>query len=86
MHTADRPLGEVLARSLGDFTPQHPNRAPWHRPTLRYVEVAITDNRAVVPLAIADRVQLRGLDRPTGWRDDLEPLDWTPAGWGVSAP
>jgi hypothetical protein len=44
------------------------------------VQLAITDNRATVNLACADRVQLHGLDRPSYERDWLEPFDWTPAG------
>jgi hypothetical protein len=78
------PLDRVLTRYGGEFVPEHPERAPWHQPTIRTVEVAVTDNRATVDLAIADRVHLRGLDRPTFERDDLEPFDWTPAGWGVA--
>jgi hypothetical protein len=82
--TRERPLGEVLAHAWGDFTPEHPQRAPWHQLSLDGVDVAITDNRVTVPLACAHRAQLHRLERPTYVRDDLEPLDWTPAGWGVS--
>ena len=81
---SDRPLGDVLARAVGDFTPQHPFRPPWHRPTLRSVEHAATGNVAVVRLERADGVELHGLDRPSYEQDDLEPTDWMPIGWGVS--
>lgn len=80
------PLDRVLTRAWGDFTPKRPGRAPWHRPSHRPVKVAYTGNLITVPLEVADRVQLRGLDRPSWLRDDLEPFDWTPAGWGVSSP
>jgi hypothetical protein len=36
-----------------------------------------------VPLAIADRPRLCGLAEPSWERDDLEPFDWMPAGWGA---
>lgn len=79
------PLDQVLARALvEDFVPEHPNRAPWHQPTLRGVELAYTGNVAVVRLDCADRAELHGLDRPSWERDDLEPTDWTPIGWGVA--
>lgn len=78
------PLDQVLARAIGDFTPRHPDRPPWWQPRRVVDEVAVTDNRAVVPLIVASRVQLCRLDRPTWMRDDLEPFDWTPAGWGVT--
>ena len=84
--TPTRPLGDVLAHRSGDFVPQHPERAPWWQPRSIVDEVAATDNRAVVPLLIADRVQLARLGRPTGVRDDLEPSDWTPQGFGVPSP
>ena len=76
-----RPLGDVLARALGDFTPEHPNRPPWHRSTLRDVEVAYTGNLCTVRLERADRVQLVGLDRPSYERDELELSDWLAIGW-----
>ncbi len=83
--TTQRPLGEVLARAYGwEFEPRDPTRPPWAQPSLRGVEHAYTGNVAVVPLERADRVQLHNLDRPSDERDDLEPFDWTPAGWGVS--
>jgi hypothetical protein len=81
---SDRPLGEVLARAFCDFYPQHPEREPWQQPTPLAIEFAVTDNRVTVPLQVADRVKLQGLDQPTFERDYLEPFDWTPAGWGVS--
>jgi hypothetical protein len=82
--SGERPLGDVLARALGDFTPEHPNRPPWHRPTLRGVEVAYTGNVAVVRLDRADRVELHGLDWPSDERDELEPTDWMPVGWAAA--
>ncbi len=78
-----QPLDQVLARAWGDFVPRRPDRPPWWQPRSVVDEVAVTDNRAVVPLIVADRVHLCGLDRPTWMRDDLEFFDWTPAGWGV---
>lgn len=80
-----RPLGDVLAHAWSDFVPKHPERPPWHQPTLRGVELAYTGNICTVPLIVADRVHLHGLDRPSLDRDDLEPTDWTPAGWGVTS-
>jgi hypothetical protein len=82
------PLADVLRRAWGDFTPTHPERRPWHQPTLDYsrVDWAITDNRREVNLAVADRVRLQGLEWPTYERDDLEPGDWMRGpGWGVPA-
>jgi hypothetical protein len=78
------PLGDVLRTAITDFQPEHPEREPWHQPTLRGVELAITDNRRVVRLEVADRVKLRNLDHVTFDRDYLEPFDWTPAGWGIA--
>ena len=81
--TGERPLDEVLSHGWSNFTPARPGRPPWHRPTLRHVEIATTGIVAIIPLEIADRAHLHGLDRPSDWQDDLEPFDWTPAGWGV---
>jgi hypothetical protein len=83
---AERPLGDVLMRAVTDYLPQRPNRAPWVQPSGEPVEVAATGNVLSVPLVIADRVNLHGLDGAPMWRDDLEPSDWTPAGWGVIPP
>jgi hypothetical protein len=83
--TPERPLGQVLATAWDDFVPQRPNRPPWHQPTLREVQVAYTGNIVIVPLEVADRVQLHNLGAPSDYRDDLEFFDWTPAGWGGSA-
>lgn len=81
----ERPLGEVLARRwLDDFTPRRPDRAPWHQGTLAHVEHTTTGNVVTVPLIVADRVTLHGLDRPSDERDDTEPGDWHPVTWGVS--
>jgi hypothetical protein len=83
---SEGPLADVLRHAWGDFTPAHPNRPPWHQPTLDYsrADWAITDNRATVNLAVAGRKKLQGLDRPTYERDDLEPGDWMRGpGWGV---
>jgi hypothetical protein len=78
------PLDQVLLRNAGDFTPAHPNRPPWHQPTLREVQLVSTGNVATVPLALADRVYLHGLDAPSWERDWLEPGDWMRGpGWGV---
>lgn len=78
-----KPLAQVVSRSLGDFTPQRPTRAPWHQPTLGYIEHAWTGNTHVVPLEVADSVCLIGVGRPTWAQDDLEPGDWYPITWGV---
>jgi hypothetical protein len=80
------PLDQVLLRNAGDFTPARPNRPPWHQLSLDYsrVDWAVTDNRASVNLAVADRAQLQDLGRPTYERDWLEPGDWMRGpGWGV---
>jgi hypothetical protein len=82
--TPERPLGQVLATAWDDFAPERPNRAPWHQPTLRGYELAATGNVIEVPLLVADRVQLGNLGVPSDYRDELEPFDWTPAGWGVT--
>jgi hypothetical protein len=47
-------------------------------------EVASTGNVCVIPLGLADKVKISGIDNAPRWRDDLEPHDWTPAGWGVT--
>ena len=79
------PLGEVLSRrSLDGFTPQHPDRHPWAQPTLDHVELAYTGDVVTVPLVIADRVTLHGLDHPTWAQDWTEPGDWLPQSWGVA--
>jgi hypothetical protein len=49
-------------------------------------EVASTGNVVTVPLIIADRVHIHGIDTAARYQDDLEPHDWTPAGWGVTPP
>lgn len=83
MNTPERPLGDVLARAMDDFTPQRPDRPPWHQPTLTHVEHAYTGTVLTVPLIIADRVHLHGVGRPTDWQDDTELADWLPITWGV---
>lgn len=80
---SDRPLDQVLVTALDDFVPERPNRAPWHRSTLHHVEHAHTSNVVTVPLVVADRVHLRNVARASDERDELEPFDWTPAGWGM---
>jgi hypothetical protein len=79
-----RPLDQVLAHAWGDFTPEHPGRAPWLQPMRGRVELAYTGNVVTVPLGVADRVCLHGLDRPSWSQDELEPTDWMPVGWGVA--
>ncbi len=69
-----------------DFTPEHPERTPWHQPSGQRVELAYTANVAVVCLDRADREQLHGLGRPSWEQDWLELTDWMPVGWGVSPP
>jgi hypothetical protein len=86
--SSEAPLADVLKSARDDFVPAHPERRPWHQPSLDYsrLEIAVTDNRATVNLAYADRVQLLGLDRPSYERDWLEPGDWMRGpGWGVPA-
>lgn len=80
-----RPLDQVLTDAWQDFTPAHPNRPPWHRAQFGRVEVAYTGDVAVVPLEVADRVRLHGLDRPSCDVDDMLFEDQLPASWGVSA-
>jgi hypothetical protein len=80
----ERPLAEGLAHAWGDYFPQRPGRAPWTRSQLRHVQFARTGNVVTVPLIIADRVRLHGLDCALWEQDDLEPGDWMPIGWGVS--
>lgn len=75
----------MLTHAFGDFTPEHPNRPPWHRPTWRDVGVTYTGNVAVVRIERADGVELHGLDGPSYEQDELEPTDWMPVGWGVAA-
>ena len=85
MSAGQLPLLDVLTRAFpGGFTPKHPQRRPWHQPTLGHVEVAFTGVVAVVPLEIADRVELHGLGRPS-WEQDWDcPEDWTRQSWGVA--
>ena len=85
--TPEGPLADVLHRSREDFTPVHPERAPWHQLGLDYtrLEIVATDNRVTVNLAVADRVHLHGLEQPTYDRDWFEPGDWMRGpGWGVA--
>lgn len=80
-----QPLDQVLARrGLGQFYPRHPDRRPWVQPLAAPVEVAYTGNSAVVPVEVADRAHVQGLERPTWDRDDLEFTDWMPVGWAVA--
>ena len=81
---SERPLDQVLVTAVEDFEPERPDRAPWHRSTLRHVEHAYTGNVVTVPLVVADRVHLGNVDRASDERDDLEWFDSTPAGWGVA--
>ena len=74
------PLDQVLVTNPQDFWVEHPERKPWHRPTLRRIEHAYTGNVRTVSLKGADQAQLRGLGIPSWDRDWLEPFDWTPAG------
>lgn len=81
---SERPLDQVLVTAVEDFEPERPNRAPWHQPTKPTPQVASTGNVVTVPLVVADRVHLRNVDRASDERDELEPVDWTPLGWGVT--
>ena len=81
-----RPLAEVLARSFGDFTPQHPSRHPWTQPSHRPVEHAYTGITHIIPLGIADRVHLIGVDRPTTLQDWTEPEDRHTGSLGCKLP
>jgi hypothetical protein len=86
--TPERPLSDVLHRAFDlEFTPEHPELAPWHQRTFDTVTLVCTGNLVEVPLEIADRVTLRGLNRPTWERDFFEPGDWRKGpGWGVGPP
>ena len=82
--TPERPLADVLVTTWHDFCPTRPNRRPWHQPgTIQNIEFADTSNRALVPLAVADRATVRNLEWP-GTQDDLEPTDWMAVGWVVA--
>jgi hypothetical protein len=88
--TPERPLVDVLHRLPGidTFQPEHPDRdPPWHQRTLPPSELVSTGNLVEVNLAVATRVSLIGLDRPSWDRDPLEPYyDWRKGpGWGVPA-
>lgn len=75
-------LDRVLARSYRDFTPTRPDRPPWLPQDVSVTyDLAYTGVVAVVPLKVADRVALHGLDRPSWDEDGVEPGDWTRAGW-----
>jgi hypothetical protein len=84
MSTGERPLGDVLARTPRDFTPDHAERRPWVQPRPVNETIASTGNREVVRLDQADRVHLHGLGAPSWLRGEYdEPTDWMPVGWGV---
>lgn len=86
MSDGARPLGEVLSRDPGDFTPAHGERRPWAQPAPVIEAVAATGNRAVVRLERADRAHLQGLGLPSWLRGEYdEPTDWMPVGWGVNS-
>ena len=55
----ERPLDQVLATALDDFEPERPNRAPWHRSTVRGVQHAYTGNVVTVSL-VARRLEREG--------------------------
>ena len=77
------PLDQVIATNSQDFVPERPDLPPWAQPRLRSVEYAATGNVVTVPLRIADRVQLRGLDRATRDPWDMLPEDMTRQSWGL---
>ena len=79
------PLDKILACGWADFVPRHPERPPWlpQDVSVPYT-MASTGNVAVVDLAVADRVELRGLG-PSDEQDALEPGDWARSGWTPAA-
>jgi hypothetical protein len=78
------PLDRVLLRAQGqDYVPEQPHRPPWARGKVS-PEVASTGDVAVVDLAVADRVHLRGLGRRTPEQPEIYE-DCTPESWGVSS-
>lgn len=81
--TPERTLDQVLVTTRHDFYPTRPNRPPWWQPRSVIDEVADTSNRAVVPLAVADRATVRNLEWP-GTQDTLELTDWMAVGWAVA--
>jgi hypothetical protein len=82
--TPERPLDQVLSGNIADFVPEKPTKPPWHQPSGMCFELAVTDNRAVVNLKVAGRVQLRNLGDPS-YEDWLEPVDrMAGPGWGVA--
>jgi hypothetical protein len=83
--TPEQPLSDVLHRQREEFLPERPqDDPPWQQPAFDSVTLVCTGNLIEVPLDVADRVTLRGLNRPTWERDYLEPGDWRRGpGWGV---
>jgi len=77
------PLDQVIATNPGGYVPERPDRPPWAQPRLRSVEYAATGNVVKVPLRIADRVRLRGLDQATLDPWDMLPEDMTRQSWGL---
>lgn len=81
-------LDEIIATNPGGLRPQYPGRPPWAQPSGRDVTVAITGNVVSVPLKVADRVRVRGLDRALAYGlVDAEPIyeDMTRQSWGLPA-
>ena len=78
-----RALADVIAYAWPDFVPERPERRPWQRSHPRF-ELAHTGNVVTVPLRIADRVTLHGLDRPSFEQDEFFE-DWTREGWTPAA-
>lgn len=78
------PLDQVIATNPGGFAPRNPSRPPWLQPKPVPYELACTGNVATVPLIVADRAHLHGLDQPS-WEQPWEcPEDWTRQSWGVA--
>jgi hypothetical protein len=86
-----RPLGDVLAHTTGGFVPRHPDRPPWASRQPIPHTVAFTGTVEVVPLEVAGRVSIAGLDQvldtgPAYHEPDELLEDMVPSSWGVSTP
>lgn len=79
------PLDEVIATNPGGFAPEHPEQPPWLQRSDREVQVAQTGDVVVVPLRLAGRVRVQGLDHAIADEIDELPEDHTLQSWGLPA-